>query len=93
LLRKCVTCHKTSGKAYPIPESPPLLKARTTEGKPFEVTGMDFTRALYTRDCGTESKAYLCLFTCGLSRAVHMEVVQDLSVETFLQALQRFAAW
>lgn len=91
-LRKCVPCRKTSGKAYPIPESPPLPKARTTEGKPFEVTGVDFTGALYTRDHGTESKAYLCLFTCGLSRAVHLEVVQDLSVETFLRAFQRFAA-
>ena len=34
----------------------------------------------------------ICLFTCGLSRAVHLEVVQDPSVETFLQAFRRFAA-
>ena len=92
LLRKCVPCRKTSGKAYPIPESPPLPKDRTKEGKPFEVTGVDFTGALYVRNHGTESKAYICLFTCGLSRAVHLKVVQDLSVETFLQAFRRFAA-
>ena len=92
LLRKCVPYCKTSGKAYLISESPPLPKDRTKEGKPFEVTGVDFTGALYVRDHGTESKAYICLFTCGLSRAVHLEVVQDLSVETFLQAFRRFAA-
>ena len=92
LLRKCVPGRKTSGKAYPIPESLPLPKHRTKEGKPFEVTSVDFTKALYVRDHGTESKAYICLFTCGLSRAVHLEVVQDISVETFLQAFRRFAA-
>ena len=35
---------------------------------------------------------YVCLFTCGVSRAVHLEIVTDLSVETYLQALRRFAA-
>ena len=89
LLRKCVPCRKTSGKAYPSQDHHLFPRI---EPKPFEVTGVDFTGALYVRDHGTESKAYICLFTCGLSRAVHLEVVQDLSVETFLQALRRFAA-
>ena len=35
---------------------------------------------------------YVCLFTCGVTRAVHLEIVSDLSVETFLQALRRFVA-
>ena len=39
-----------------------------------------------------DNKAYICLFTCGVTRAVHLEIVEDLSVETFLQALRRFAA-
>ena len=92
LLRNCVPCCKTTGKVYPIPESPPHPKDRIKEGKPFEITGVDFTGTLYVKDHGTESKAYICLFTCGLSRAVHLEVVQDLDVETFLQAFRRFAA-
>ena len=91
-LRKCVPCRKTTGKAYPIPESPPLPKDRIKEGKPFEITSVDFTGTLYVKDHGTESKAYIYLFTCGLSRAVYMEDVQDLGVETFLQAFRRFAA-
>ena len=37
---------------------------------------------------------YMCvsLFTCEVTRAVHLEIINDLSVETFLQAFQRFAA-
>ena len=30
---------------------------------------------------------YVCLFTCGVTRAVHLEIVDDLSVQTFMQAL------
>ena len=81
-----------TGKPYPSPESPPLPHARTQEGKPFEVTGVDFTGALYVRDPGNETKAYIYLFTCGLSRAIHLEAVRDLSVDTFMQAFHRFAA-
>ena len=81
-----------TGKPYSSPESPPLPHARTQEGKPFEVTGVDFTGALYVRDPGKETKAYICLFTCGLSRAIHLETVRDLSVDTFMQAFHRFAA-
>ena len=35
---------------------------------------------------------YDCLFTCGITRAVHLEIVNFLSAETFLLALRRFAA-
>lgn len=38
---------------------------------------------------GNESKAYICLFTCASTRAVHLEVVPNLSVESFLQAFRR----
>ena len=33
----------------------------------------------------------MCLFTCAVTRAVHLEVVTDLSVQTFLLALRRFS--
>ena len=92
LLRKCVPCLKMTGKPYSSPESPPLPHARTQEGKPFEVTGVDFTGALYVRDPGKETKAYICLFTCGLSRAFYLEAVRDLSVGTFMLAFRRLAA-
>ena len=92
LLRKCVPCRRVIGKPYPVPESPPLQQSRTKEGTPFEITGVDFTGALFVRNSGQENKAYICLFTCGLSRALHLEVVTDLSTETFLQAFRRFVS-
>ena len=60
---------------------------------PFTITGVDFTGALYVKQCnGEESKVCNCLFTCATSRAVHLEMVTDLSVPTFLLAFRRFAA-
>ena len=47
---------------------------------------------LYVRDSGKESKVYVCPFTCAVTRAVHLEVVTDLSTEKFLQAFRRFSS-
>jgi len=60
--------------------------------QPFEVTGVDYTGALYVRNAGIEIKVYTCLFTCATTRAIHLEVVEDLTVETFLLAFCRFAS-
>ena len=80
------------GKPYKAPDPPPLIKDRIQETEPFNVTGVDFTGALYVRERGGESKAYICLFTCAVTRAVHLEIVTDLTVEEFLQAFRRFSS-
>jgi len=56
LLRCCVICQKVTGRPYQMPDPPPLVKARIQETQPFEVTGVDFTGALYVRDLGKEIK-------------------------------------
>ena len=91
-LRQCVTCNKLSGRPYSPPDPPPLPKVHVEESKPFTVTGVDFTGALHVKDADGERKVYTCLFTCACTRAVHLEIVSDLSVETFLLAFRRFAS-
>ena len=49
IIHKCVVCKKSSGKPYTIPDPPPLVKSRVTYTNPFNVTGVDFTGALYVR--------------------------------------------
>ena len=93
VLRCCVTCRKVVGKPYPAPDPAPLPKSRIHELVPFRVTGVDFTGALFVDDVrGFETKVYICLFTCATSRAIHLEVVTDLTEETFIQAFRRFAS-
>ena len=94
LLRKCVICRRTAGKPFPVPDPPSLPLARVQDGPPFRVTGVDFTGVMYVKNEGAvgDYKVYVCLFTCASTRAIHLEVVTDLTEVTFLQAFRRFAA-
>ena len=78
LLRRCVTCRKTDGPAYKNPDPAPLPKIRVQQADPFSVTGVDYTGPLYVKVEDREIKSYMCLFTCAITRAVHLEVVPDL---------------
>ena len=91
VIRKYVVCRKASGKPYAIPDAPPLVTSRVNPSDPFTVTGVDFTGALYVRTSEGKCKVYLCLFTCAVSRGIHLEIVSDLSVESFLLAFCKFA--
>ena len=37
-------------------------------------------------------KVWICLFTCCVSRAVHLELVLDMTTATFIRCIKRFAA-
>ena len=90
ILRNCVTCHKIIGRPYAAPDPPPLPQLRTQDVHPFTFTGVDFTSALYEQQGKEEVKVYLCLFTCATTRAVHLEIVQDLTADTFLIVFRKF---
>jgi len=83
-------CRHHSGKPYKPPDPAPLPKSRLQDVRPFTVTGVDFTGALYVKRGSEEAKVYVCLFTCATSKAIHLEIVEDLSTETFLLAFRRF---
>ena len=93
LLRRCVVCRKHSGRPYTAPDPAPLPKERMQDTCPFSVTGVDFTGAFYVYHRGEEARYIIIiwLFTCATSRAIHLEVVTDLSAVTFLLAFRRFA--
>ncbi|XP_070567292.1 uncharacterized protein [Ptychodera flava] len=92
ILRRCVVCRVVCGKPYRKPIPAPLQSCRLSDAPPFTVTGVDFTGAVYVSVGKSEQKAYICLFTCAVTRAIHLELVANLSSETFLRAFRRFAA-
>ena len=92
LLNRCIVCKKISGTAYRAPLPPPLPKVHVSVDPAFTVTGVDFTGALYIQDGGIEHKVYICLFTCATTRGVHLEIVRDLTVDSFLLAFRRFSS-
>ena len=90
LLGKCVTCKKIQGRSYAQPLEPPLPSIRVSESRPFAVTGVDYTGALHVK--GPRKKTYIVLFTCAVTRAIHLELVDDNSASHFLLAFRRFVS-
>ncbi len=51
---------------------------------------MDFAGPVYYKRGKKERKAYITLFTCATTRAVHLEVVEDMTAVTFRKSLKNF---
>ena len=94
IIHKCVICRRFDGKPFQGPPAPPLPAFRVSEAPPFTNTAVDFAGPLYIQNKGvsTSRKVWICLFTCCVTRAVHLELVLDLSAVTFIRCLKRFAA-
>ena len=92
-LKTCKICKTLEGRNYQLPPSPPLPMERVTHTRPFTVVGIDYTGSITISKTSTvPTKVYVCLFTCAVTRAVHLELVEDLTAEAFLLAFRRFAA-
>lgn len=74
---------------FAMPMEPRLPSSWVSDDPPFSNSGTYFASPLYTSDNG--SKTCICLFTCASTQAVHLELVDSLSVPAFLQAFARFA--
>ena len=59
--------------------------------RPFLHTGMDFTGPLWIKRKAEDIKIYLLVFTCFNIRAIHVELLEDMSMKSFVLALVRFS--
>jgi Integrase core domain. len=88
IIRKCVNCRRHDIK--PLQSLPaPLPLNRVRDAAVFEIVGVDFTGPIFLKG---GQKAWICLFTCAVFRAVHLELVTSLSTASFLMALRRHIA-
>lgn len=89
----CNFCFKVS-PSHPSPKMADLPACRVQETKAFVHTGVDYAgpiRVTLCRRRGQRSqKAYICLFICFVTKAVHIELVTDVSSDTFISAFKRF---
>ena len=94
IIRQCGLCRRFEGKPYIAQPSPPLPKFRVKEEPPFTYTGVDFAGPLYVKSNSTtgSGKVWLCLYTCCVVRAVHLDIVCDMTTSAFLRSFKRFTA-
>jgi hypothetical protein len=96
VIYKCITCKKLRGKLE-WQKMADLPKDRLDPSPPFSYVGVDtfgpwsvvFRR---TRGGVANQKRWAILFTCLTTRAVHIEVIEELSTSSFINALRRFIA-
>ena len=90
----CVLCRRFQCKPYQGPSPPPLPSMRVKEDPPFSHTGIDFAGPLYTRETLSASprKVWICLFTCLVTRAVHLDLVTEMKATAFIRCFKRFTA-
>ena len=70
-----------------------LHQDRITLSKPpFTFTALDCFKPFDVRRDGTRVKHYYVMFACLTLRAVHMEVVNSLDTDSFINVLCRFIA-
>ena len=92
-LRRCPNC--AIFRAQPLSQLPaPLPSSRTNPSRPFSHTGVDLGGPLIVRGAGRQQKdkLYFAVFTCAVTRALHLELVSSQTTEDFMKAYRRFSA-
>ncbi|GFW23653.1 integrase catalytic domain-containing protein [Trichonephila clavipes] len=93
VVHNCVICFKFNPKIC-SQKMGDLPKERITPDKVFNSTGIDlcgpfFIKNKYQRK-GPEIKVYVCIFICLVTKAIHLEIISDLTSQALIAALKRF---
>ena len=90
VLHRCLKCRKYKGAAYRLPPMAQLPMERVTESHAFAYVGIDFFDPLQARAGKKTLKVYTVIFACIATRAINLELVDDMIAGQFLLALRRF---
>lgn len=95
-IRRCVICCRQKGATSQqlMGNLPPQ---RVQPCRPFLRSGVDYAgpfvlRMSKGRGCRSLVKGYIALFVCLVTKALHLELVGDLTTDGFLAAFRRFVA-
>ena len=93
-VRRCLKCARAT--AQPMNQlMDNLPEERVTPSRPFSKCGLDYAGPFQlkcSKGRGIRTpKGYLAILVCLATKAVHMEVVGDLTTESFLAAMRRFS--
>ena len=95
IVRQCIVCFKANPPST-SQQMGELPKVRIQKTRPFLNSGVDycgpFLVKVSPRRGSSPSKAYIALFVCLSTKALHLEVVENMSTSAFLNAFSRFVS-
>ena len=93
VVRQCIICRRHKRKPI-LQKMADLPDFRVNPcSPPFKTTLVDYLGPVNVKlNRNTTTKGYCAVFTCAVTRAVHLTCVQDLSTPAFLQAMERFVS-
>ncbi|XP_053596241.1 uncharacterized protein LOC128668099 [Microplitis demolitor] len=92
IIYRCITCFRAKPRAADhvmgiLPEP------RVTPSRPFLRVGVDYCGPLYIKEKRFRNrsrlKVYVAIYVCMSTKAVHLELVSDLTTEAFIGSLRR----
>ena len=93
IIRRCNTCIRHRPVALQSKMSD-LPSSRVRQSAVFSHVGVDFFGPISLKEKQFKNrtilKGYGCVFVCMSTKAIHLEIVSDLTTEGFLGALRRF---
>ena len=75
-----------------MPHRPQIPTERVSTSAPFTYTGLDYFGPLFIKTKTETQKVWFCLYTCLVTRAIHLELMYDMTTQQFLLGLRRFMA-
>ncbi len=90
-IKQCVTCRKAR-RPTETQMITDLPANRVDPSPPFSYCGMDCFGPFLCKQGRKEHKRYDLIFTCFSSRAIHIEMLEDLTTDAFINALRCFIA-
>ncbi|XP_064117743.1 uncharacterized protein LOC135223168 [Macrobrachium nipponense] len=91
VLFHCVTCRKLKEPAL-SQKMADLPADRLEPSPPFSNVGIDLFGPYYIKEGRKELKRYGVIFTCLVSRSIHIETANTLQSDSFINTLRRFVS-
>ncbi|KAL7841272.1 hypothetical protein SRHO_G00249630 [Serrasalmus rhombeus] len=89
-IKECVLCRRLQGKPGEQKMADLPAERITPDLPPFTHVGIDYFGPIEVKKGRGTAKRYGVIFTCLVSRAIHLEVANSLDTDACINALQRF---
>ena len=96
LRKECYDCRRWKSKSFELPIMPSLPTERVIPLRNFQHRGPDYIEPIDADNSTYKKviifKAEIALFPCFTTRAIHLELAEDLTTPTLEHIIQRFIA-